>query len=77
MSNRVYIDVLVAWGREGRILPRAIKWTDGMRYPVGRVLDMRPAASLKTGGAGTRYTVRIGGEQRFLFLDGERWFMEQ
>jgi len=44
---------------------------------VDRVLDVRPAASLKAGGAGTRYTVRIRGRQTYLFREEDRWFVER
>jgi len=40
------------------------------------VLDVRKAASLKVGGRGTRYTVRIKGRQTYLFEDESRWFVE-
>lgn len=74
--KKVYVDVLAAWTREGQIVPKAVKWTDGTRYPIEKVVDVRPAASLKVGGAGTRYTVRIGQLDRFLFLEEDRWFVE-
>lgn len=76
MVRKVYVDVLAAWSRDGRITPRVVKWEDGRRFPIDRVLDVRPAASLKAGGAGTRYTVRIGQTQSFLFLEQDRWFVE-
>lgn len=76
MSSKVYVDVLAAWTREGRIVPKVVKWTDGTRYPIDQIIDVRPAASLKAGGAGTRYTVRIGRTQSFLFLESDRWFVE-
>lgn len=76
MARKVYVDVLAAWTREGRIVPKVVKWEDGTRYPIDRVLDVRPAASLKAGGAGTRYTVRICQHDSFLFLEQDRWFVE-
>ena len=61
-----------------------LRWTDGRLYAIDRVLDVRPAPSLKAGGQGQRYTVRIQGQERFLFLEGTpegiqgrlRWFVE-
>ena len=38
---------------------------------------MAKAAALKAGGCGIRYTCRIRGQQTYLFLDGDRWFVEQ
>ena len=76
MVRKVDVDVLAAWSRDGPITPRGVKWVDGRRFPIDRVLDVRPAVSLKAGGAGTRYTVRIGQTQSFLFLEQDRWFVE-
>ena len=43
-----------------------------------RILDRRQAQSLKTGGTGMRYTVRVGGQDTHLFYDDCRhvWFVE-
>ena len=46
-------------------------------YSVKKVLDIRPAASLKAGGAGIRYTCRINRHETFLFLEENRWFVEE
>jgi len=51
-------------------------WEDGVRYDVDRVLDVRQACSLKTGGCGVRYTVKVGGHPTYLFFEGPRWFVE-
>lgn len=45
-------------------------------YEIDRVLDIRQAAALKVGGCGLRYTCRIRGQQTYLFLDEDRWFVE-
>ncbi|MDY3617647.1 hypothetical protein [Agathobaculum sp.] len=76
MCSKVYVDVLAAWTADGWIIPKVVKWEDGRKFPIDRILDVRPAASLKAGGAGMRYTVRIGRTQSFLFLEDDRWFVE-
>ena len=43
---------------------------------VDRVLDIRPAASLRSGGAGLRYTCSIAGVPTYLFLEETKWFFE-
>ncbi|WP_330601097.1 hypothetical protein [Caproicibacter fermentans] len=45
-------------------------------YEIDRVLDVRPAASLKAGGAGIRYTCRIQGREKYLWREQDRWFVE-
>ena len=73
----VAVDVLCPV--EGDMVPTAITWEDGTIYLIDRVLDVRRAASLKAGGQGMRYTVRIRGKERYLWYDlGDKphWFVE-
>lgn len=75
--RKVYVDVLARFDREGNITPLSVKWEDGRVYEIDRVLDVRPAASLKAGGAGIRYTVRIGRTRTLLFFEDPAWFVER
>lgn len=61
---------------DGTITPLAIWWAEGEIYEIDKVLDVRPAASLKAGGAGIRYTCRISHSVRFLWLEENKWFVE-
>ncbi|MDR0863022.1 MAG: hypothetical protein LBN30_09670 [Oscillospiraceae bacterium] len=77
---KVYVSVNEDRTADGRILPRSFVWEDGVRYEIDHVLDVRRAASLRAGGVGLRYTVRIQGRERFMWLeddDAGRWFMER
>ena len=78
---KVYVDVNVDHLTDGTILPRWFLWEDGRRYDVDKILDIRPAASLKAGGIGMRYTVRVMNKKTFMFLEeyqgANRWFMER
>lgn len=78
---KVYVDVNVDHSADGTLRPRSFIWEDGKRYEVERVIDVRPAASLKAGGAGLRYTVCIGKRKTYMFLEEDhsvdRWFMER
>jgi len=76
MANKIFIGVAAKFLPSGEILPREILWEDGRRFEIDKILDVRPAASLKTGGSGLRYTCRIKNREAFLFLDGNRWFVE-
>ena len=44
--------------------------------PNKHYTDVRPAASLKSGGAGIRYTCYIDGKKTYLFLEENKWFYE-
>ena len=65
------------FSEDGRIVPRAVVWHDGRRFPVRAVLGVRTCASLKVGGAGVRYDVLVGRARTFLFHEGPRWFVEE
>ena len=71
-----YVDVISMTSAEGAITPLWILWSDAMKLQIDRVLDVRPAASLKAGGAGIRYTVRIRGQERYLWKEEDRWFVD-
>lgn len=83
---KVYVQVDVIFDESGLMRPSALFWEDGTRYEIDRVLDCRPAAAMKAGGCGDRYTVRIGGRNTFLFFERStgtgspvagRWFVER
>ncbi len=71
---KVYVAVDARFEPDGRLTPTAVIWEDQRRYEIDRVLDVRRAASLKAGGSGIRYTVRIGHTETYLFLEEDRWF---
>ena len=80
--QRVYVDISVDYKKDGTMMPAVIKWEDGNRYEIDRVLDVRRAAS-EAGSMGVRYTVRIMGQRRYLFFEdiytdtgNPRWFVE-
>ena len=75
--QKKYVEVTARFDTEGRIIPLKILWEDGSSFFIDRVLDIRPAASLKAGGAGIRYTCRINLQEKFLFLEENRWFVEE
>ena len=85
-SPKVYVAVKADFNEDGIMLPREITWEDGTKYAIDRVLDIRQAAAMKAGGQGDRYTVRINGQQSYLFFERStnqtgnqlgRWFVER
>ena len=76
MPHRVYVRVIVEYDEEGGVCPLSIRWEDGRKFRVDRILDVRRAAATKAGGQGMRYTCRIMGRETYLFEDNGRWFVE-
>jgi hypothetical protein len=78
-ERKVYVAVTEDRTADGLVLPRSFVWENGVRYDIDRVIDVRRAASLKAGGVGVRYTVKIRGRERYMFLEDNdgRWFLEK
>ena len=73
--NKHYTAVKAVFDREGNITPLSITYNE-KEFEIDRITDIRPAASLKSGGAGIRYTCYIEGKQTYLFLEDTKWFFE-
>lgn len=73
---KTYVNVYAVFDTLGQIMPRAIIWEDGRKFPVDRVLQVEKRASLRSGGAGLRYLVIIAGHRRYLYLEETKWFVE-
>lgn len=76
-SCKTYVTVIARFGPDGAMRPLQVVWEDGRSFSVDRVLDVRPAASMKAGGMGLRYTCRILGHETFLYYERDRWFVER
>lgn len=76
MAEKVYVSVLAMFDPEGAKKPLGIIWTDGRKFSIDNVLDVRRAASLRAGGVGIRYTCEVSGKVVFLYDEEGRWFME-
>lgn len=74
--KKEFVDVIVQYTKEGQRLPLTIVWTDGIKYNIDKVTDIRQAPSLKAGGQGIRYTCKIKGQQTYLWLEDGKWFVE-
>ncbi len=73
---KTYVKVRADFTPEGQIVPLKFRTEDGMPCLIDRIIDIRPAPSLKAGGQGTRYTCRVGEKLIYLFNDRNRWFTE-
>lgn len=74
--DKVYVEVVVEFNIDGKMIPKFLRWNDGTVYEIDKVLDERRAASLKAGGQGIRYLCRIHGKERYLFYEKPKWFVE-
>jgi len=79
MANEVkkeYVSILAQISADGAIQPLCVLLQDGRKYDIDEIKEKSRAASLKAGGCGIRYTVRIGTRETYLFDEDGRWFVE-
>lgn len=74
MPTKVRVSVNLSWDEEGVKHPTHII-LDERTYPIDRVISVRNCASLRTGGFGERYTIRIAGKEYFLFFEEPYWWL--
>ena len=70
MANDVkkeYVSILAQINMDGTIQPLCVLLEDGRKYDIDEVKDKCRAASLRAGGCGIRYTIRIGSRDTYLF----------
>ena len=77
--ERVYLDITARFLKEGGIRPLEIIWTDGKRYIIDKIKFIERTPSKAGGTLPYRYTVIIGGLERYLYYEdhAERWFVEK
>lgn len=75
--GKTFVKVVAEHNENGQIRPICLTWTDGRKFEIDRVLNVRQAPSLKGGGLGIRYTCRIRGKEVYLFCDEGIWFVEK
>lgn len=77
MTQKTYVQLTARFDEDGRITPLFLIF-HGKRYEIDRIISRCNAAALKSGGQGMRYTVRINGQETYLFQDEkQRWFVEE
>ena len=71
-----YIPVTVRFDAEGKMRPIELEFDEAHRYRIDRIIDVRRAACQSVGGVGDRYTCCIRGQERYLWFEKGRWFVE-
>jgi len=80
-ADREYVSVIADYSRDGAIKPVSIRLADGPAFAVDKVLSVTHMSSTKHNGAETRYYVRIGDREHYLYFEDieenrqPRWFV--
>ena len=70
-----YVKVNIDVDELGNITPRYIVYDD-RQYQIDKVIARKLCASTKVGGVGMRYTIRISGQQTYIWEEQGRWWVE-
>lgn len=71
--NKVSASVRCSSSEDGILTPLEIAWKDGRVWKVERVLHTCRSSDLSF--EGTRYTVLIGGVEKYLYYTGSEWYV--
>ena len=74
--KKEYVSIFAQIHSDGSIQPLGILLEDGRKFDIDEIKEKRRAASLKAGGCGIRYTIRVGARDTYLFDEDGRWFVE-
>ena len=59
---------------DGCIVPKVLIWPDGRRFNIQRVIYS--SASPVNEYEGIRYAVNLNGQERYIYLVNERWYVQ-
>lgn len=74
--KKTFVKVLTEIDENGKKTPKVIDF-GGRKFEVDRVVDIKNCASMKVGGVGERYTIKVGGHTTYLFFENNKWFVEE
>ena len=81
MGEREYINVVADYSPDGTVRPITIQLADDPAFVVDSVISVIHMSATKYNGAETRYCVRIGDREHYLFFEdtpqtgAPRWFV--
>ena len=72
--QKYYVTVEHIEDTDGIIIPTRILWNDGRRWEIKKVLHT--CISSHNEFEGIRYTIKIGRAEKYLYRDGQRWYVD-
>lgn len=74
--RRQYVEVLALHRLDGSMKPMRIHWLDGRNFDCELIKPSTRDVCTYTGGRALKFVVRIKGNERVLYYDEARWFVE-
>ena len=81
MEKREYINVVADYLPDGAVRPVSIRFAEGPAFAISRIISETHMSTTSKDGAETRYRVKIGEREHYLFLEDiklsrtPRWFV--
>jgi hypothetical protein len=75
MVYKRYVNIISLIDKEGQVTPLILLWDNGTKYAIDKIHEIRKAVSV-VGGGGILYRCQIMGQERKLFYEKNRWFIE-
>ena len=66
--KKTFVKVLTEIDENGKKTPKILEF-NGQKFEIDRVVDMKKCPSMKVGGVGERYRVRINGKETYIFYE--------
>lgn len=74
--KKTFVKVLTEIDENGKKTPKLLE-LNGCKFEIDRVIDIKKCPSMKVGGLGERYKVRIKGKETYIFYEDNKWFVEE
>ena len=71
--QKVFVAVQCSVDPDGIIMPSSILWVDGRCWSIKKVLHTCTASHHEF--EGIRYTIIIGSAEKYLYRDGQQWYV--
>ncbi|WP_026659371.1 hypothetical protein [Butyrivibrio sp. AC2005] len=79
MNKKVYVDVIAEFRKQELIKPLVIKWSDGRKYKVDRIVKCTSAGRIAKDAYGLLYIFMVEGKEVSLYYEegryGISWFV--
>ena len=70
-----YVDVVLLNSKQAKLTPLFIIWDNNIKYQIDKIIQVKNAHS-SVGGGGIMYLCIIQNQQRKLYFERDRWFIE-
>ncbi len=76
LYKKIPVSVTAHFEKDGMIFPLIFQY-EGKEYKIENISDIEDATTFKSGGTGTRYTVKIPNGKIYLWRKSSIWYLEK